>query len=213
MNAGALLLLRMKTIRILVCGIACLALSVASAQADIYKFVDENNVVHFTNMPNDPRYQVYKRTKPQRVAIPYGSSTFNEDRMSEFRMNRQRYTPIINTTAAQYQVDPALVHAVIMAESGYNPNAVSPKGATGLMQLMPATARRYGVFNSYDAAANVQGGTRYLRDLLEMFNNNIHLAVAAYNAGENAVINHGNKIPPYRETRNYVSRVLDFYSK
>lgn len=193
----------------------CLVLGAAPVQADIFKFVDENNVVHFTNMPNDTRYRLYKRTSPQQVAVPYGytGSASSADRMAAFRANRQRYTPMINTTAAQYQVDPALVHAVIMAESGYNPNAVSPKGATGLMQLMPGTAERYGVHDSYDAAANIQGGTSYLRDLLAMFNQNIQLAVAAYNAGENAVINHGNQIPPYRETRNYVTKVLAFYSK
>lgn len=198
------------------CGVVCLVLGAAPVQADIFKFVDENNVVHFTNMPNDSRYRLYKRTTPQQVAVPYGgnrAAAASSDRMAAFRANRQRFTPMINTTAAQYQVDPALVHAVIMAESGYDPNAVSPKGATGLMQLMPGTAQRYGVHDSYDAAANIQGGTRYLRDLLEMFNQNIQLAVAAYNAGENAVINHGNQIPPYRETRNYVSRVLAFYSK
>lgn len=195
------------------CAVICLALGAVPAQADIYKFVDENNVVHFTNMPNDSRYRLYKRTPPQRVAVPYGNSTLSADRMAALRMNRQRYTPMINTTAAQYQVDPALVHAVIMAESGYNPNAVSPKGATGLMQLMPGTAQRYGVHNSYDAAANIRGGTRYLRDLLDMFNHNIHLAVAAYNAGENAVITHGNQIPPYRETKNYVTRVIALYNK
>jgi len=191
-------------------GTICLMLGAAPVQADIFKFVDENNVAHFTNLPNDSRYRLYKRTPPQRATI---SNSNNAARAAAFRANRQRYTPMINTTAAQYQVDPALVHAVIMAESGYNPNAVSPKGATGLMQLMPGTAQRYGVHNSYDAAANIRGGTHYLRDLLEMFNQNIQLAVAAYNAGENAVINHGNQIPPYRETRNYVTRVLAFYSK
>ncbi|MDP1709029.1 MAG: lytic transglycosylase domain-containing protein [Gammaproteobacteria bacterium] len=205
----------MNVVAIIRCAAICLVLGAAPVQADIFKFVDENNVVHFTNIPNDSRYRLYKRTSPQQVAISYDgrNSASGADRMVALRANRQRYTPMINTTAAQYQVDPALVHAVIMAESGYNPNAVSPKGATGLMQLMPGTAQRYGVYDSYDAAANIRGGTRYLRDLLEMFNQNIQLAVAAYNAGENAVINHGNQIPPYRETRNYVSRVLAFYSK
>lgn len=190
-------------------GIACLLLFTATAQADIYKFVDANNVVHFTNMPNDPRYRLYKRTPPQRVAVAYGNTGSAAAQANN--PNRRRYSAIIDTTAERYQVDPALVHAVIMAESGYNPNALSPKGATGIMQLMPDTARRYGVANSYDAAANIRGGTRYLRDLLQMFNNNIHLAVAAYNAGENAVIRHGHQIPPYKETRNYVDKVITFY--
>ena len=193
-------------------GVACLLLCTAAAQADIYKFVDENNIVHFTNIPNDPRYRVYKRTAPQRVAVPYGSTASTGDATARFHeANRRRYSSIVDTAAEQYQVDPALVHAVIMAESGYNPNALSPKGATGIMQLMPGTARRYGVANSYDAASNIRGGTRYLRDLLQMFNNNVHLAVAAYNAGENAVIRHGHQIPPYKETRNYVDKVITFY--
>lgn len=194
-------------------GIAWLLLCTATAQADIYKFVDENNVVHFTNMPNDPRYRLYKHAPPQRVAVPYSSSasTGNGAAARLDEVNRRRYSAIVDTTAERYQVDPALVHAVIMAESGYNPNALSPRGATGIMQLMPDTARRYGVRNSYDATANIRGGTRYLRDLLQLFNNNVHLAVAAYNAGEHAVINHGNQIPPYQETRNYVHKVITFY--
>ena len=190
--------------------VSCLLLVTATAQADIYKFVDENNVVHFTNMPNDPRYRLYKHTAPQRVAIPYGSAGNNSSAQLN-EANRKRYSSIIDTAAEQYKVDPALVHAVIMAESGYNPNALSPRGATGIMQLMPDTARRYGVSNSYDASSNIRGGTRYLRDLLQLFNNNVHLAVAAYNAGENAVINHGNQIPPYQETRLYVTKVIAFY--
>src|SRR6185295_10750786 len=106
---------------------------------------------------------------------------------------------------------PKLVHAVIRAESGYNTNAVSSKGAIGLMQLIPATAQRYGVQDSYDPTQNIQGGTRYLRDLMKMFNGNLELAIAGYNAGENAVIRAGNRVPPYPETLAYVPKVLGFY--
>ncbi|HEY2630563.1 MAG TPA: lytic transglycosylase domain-containing protein, partial [Usitatibacter sp.] len=106
--------------------------------------------------------------------------------------------------------DAMLVHAVISAESNYNPKAVSRTGAQGLMQLMPETARRYGVQNSMDPIENIHAGTKYLRDLLAMFKGRMDLAVAAYNAGENAVIRNGG-IPPYAETRNYVPKVLGFY--
>jgi len=106
----------------------------------------------------------------------------------------------------------ALGPAGITAESAYDPNAVSKAGAVGLMQLMPGTAQRYGVRNRKDPVANVAGGTRYLRDLLKMFDNNLPLALAAYNAGENAVIKHGHKIPPYEETKTYVHRVLKYYN-
>jgi soluble lytic murein transglycosylase-like protein len=102
---------------------------------------------------------------------------------------------------------------VISAESGYNPNAVSRRGASGLMQLMPDTARRYGVRNVFDPVENVRGGVKYLKDLLAMFNGNLELAVAGYNAGENAVIRAGNRIPPYAETAAYVPKVIDYYHK
>jgi len=118
---------------------------------------------------------------------------------------------LVRSAAKRHRIDPDLLHAVIRAESSYNPNAVSRTGAVGLMQLMPATARRYGVRNRRDPVDNVNGGARYLRDLLKMFNSNVRLAVAAYNAGENAVIKYGRKVPPYRETREYVKRVLRFY--
>jgi soluble lytic murein transglycosylase-like protein len=102
---------------------------------------------------------------------------------------------------------------VITAESGYNPGAVSRAGARGIMQLMPDTARRFGVQNILDPAQNIQGGVKYLRELLTLFNGDKELAVAAYNAGENAVIRSGNRIPPYAETASYVPKVLDFYRK
>jgi soluble lytic murein transglycosylase-like protein len=106
-----------------------------------------------------------------------------------------------------------LLHAVIRAESGYNPEAVSPKGAAGLMQLMPATASRMGVRDRFDPQDNIEGGARYLSQLLDMFPSDIKLAVAAYNSGENAVKRHGNQIPPYSETQTYVDRVLNYYSR
>ncbi len=117
-----------------------------------------------------------------------------------------RYDGIISSTASQFGVDRALVKAMVQVESSYNPNAVSKKGAYGLMQLMPDTARRYGVKDRGSPAENLQGGVRYLKDLLEMFDQNTRLAVAAYNAGEQNVIRY-NGVPPYRETINYVKKV------
>ncbi len=124
-----------------------------------------------------------------------------------------KFRPIVRKTSARYELSPALISAVIHAESYYNPLAISKKGAVGLMQLMPGTAARYGVYDRQNPEQNVDGGVRYLRDLLEMFDNNTALAVAAYNAGENAVISRGYKIPPFPETQKYVKRVLSLIEK
>jgi len=125
-------------------------------------------------------------------------------------LTRQRLMPAIQQVAVTYQLEPALLQAVIHAESGYNPQAVSKKGARGLMQLMPATAQRFGVADPEEPIANLQGGARYLRWLLDLFMD-IRLALAAYNAGEGAIQRYGNTLPPYPETRTYVRRVLEFY--
>lgn len=121
------------------------------------------------------------------------------------------FAAAVDKAAALYKVDAALVHAVINTESAYNAHALSPKGAVGLMQLMPDTARRYGVKDPRKAESNILAGTAYLRDLLDMFHQDVNLAVAAYNAGENAVIRHGNQVPPYKETRAYVPKVVKLY--
>ncbi len=123
----------------------------------------------------------------------------------------RRFAPIVARAARVHGVDEALVHAVIFAESSYDPRAVSPAGATGLMQLMPATAAQYGVRDLFDPAQNVSGGVRLLRDLLAQFDGNVELALAAYNAGANAVIRAGNRVPPKRETVAYVPKVIDYY--
>jgi hypothetical protein len=123
----------------------------------------------------------------------------------------ENYRSLIEEIAEQTQVDPALLHAIIQAESSYNPHARSSRGAVGLMQLMPATARRFGAKNLTDPVANVYAGARYLRYLLELFDNNKKLALAGYNAGEYAVKRHGNKVPPYRQTQKYVNKVMSLY--
>ena len=123
----------------------------------------------------------------------------------------RRFAPIVAKAARVHGVDEALVHAVIFAESSYDPRAVSPAGATGLMQLMPATAAQYGVRDLFDPAQNVSGGVRLLRDLLRQFDGNMELALAAYNAGAGAVIRAGNRVPPRPETVAYVPKVIDYY--
>ena len=139
-------------------------------------------------------------------------SSFGSSPGQSLKARKSLYDPMIEKTASNYGVDTALVKAVVHAESSFNPTAVSHKGATGLMQLMPGTAQRYGVHNLTDPNQNVDGGVRYLRDLLQMFRNDTQLAVAAYNAGENAVIRHRG-IPPYDETQNYVRKVLELHGK
>ncbi|HYC36471.1 MAG TPA: transglycosylase SLT domain-containing protein [Usitatibacter sp.] len=183
--------------------------------ADIFSYKDERGVVHFTNMPNgDKRFKLVRKEEGSRSN---GMASIGPARMSQLFMPAQadilRFSSIIDAASKTYGVDNALVHAVITAESGYNPSAVSKAGARGLMQLMPGTAARYGVQNIHDPRENIVGGVRYLRDLITMFNGNLELAVAAYNAGENAVIRYGNKIPPYAETVHYVPKVLGFYRK
>jgi soluble lytic murein transglycosylase-like protein len=180
------------------------------ALADIYTFRDENGVVHFTNIKGlDPRFRLLRREGAS--AVPGNRSLARADMPDDTAIDR--YSDIVETAAHAYGVDSALVHAVISAESGYNARAISRAGAQGLMQLMPETARRYGVRNSMDPVENITGGVKYLHDLLAMFQGNMELAVAAYNAGENAVIRYGRRVPPYSETLGYVPRVLDFYRR
>jgi soluble lytic murein transglycosylase-like protein len=124
-----------------------------------------------------------------------------------------RVDGLIRQYGKQYGVDPFLIYCTMAQESSFNSGATSPKGAQGLMQLMPGTAARYGVKNPYDVAQSIMGGTRYLKDLLEMFNGRVDLALAGYNAGEGAVMKYGNNIPPYTETRNYVKLILKRYTK
>lgn len=124
-----------------------------------------------------------------------------------------RVDGLIRQYGTQYGVDPYLVYCLMSQESSFISGAVSPKGAQGLMQLMPGTAARYGVTNPYDVAQNIKGGTRYLKDLLIMFNGRVDLALAGYNAGEGAVMKYGNTVPPYEETRNYVRLILKRYGK
>ena len=197
--------------RLFVASALALGLVARPATADIFTFKDENGVIHFTNIPSsDKRYRLLRKEggnpAPNLAGARVASWLPSEALI-------QRFSPMIERASLEYGVEKALVHAVISAESGYNPYAFSRAGAMGIMQLMPDTAKRYGVKNVLDPVDNINGGVRYLKDLLVMFNGNIELAVAAYNAGENAVIRAGNRIPQYAETVQYVPRVLGFYRR
>jgi hypothetical protein len=214
--------------------IAALALGVvsAAAHADIYVLVEKDGSVRFSNVPNDPRYRLYHREPTAhklrdasefrnlrnpgdyRLRAPWGRK-LEPELLANPRLARKPFQEQVVEAAKQTNLDPALIHAVIVTESNYNPNAVSPKGAQGLMQLLPDTARRYGVMTREikQPAKNIQAGAQYLADLLEMFDGDVRLALAGYNAGENSVVRHGNRIPPYAETRAYVPRVLATYDR
>jgi len=190
--------------------VASLALA-GPAMADIYMMKDERGVVHFTNIPT--KDQRFKMVRKEESTSDYARTAGLPQSSLPPAEAIRKFAPMVESASRTHGVDVALVHAVISAESGYNPYAVSRTGALGIMQLMPDTAKRYGVKNSLDPVDNINGGVRYLKDLLVMFNGNIELAVAAYNAGENAVIRYGNRIPPYAETVHYVPKVLGFYRK
>lgn len=200
---------------------ALLASAAGPCSADIYAFLDEYGVAHFSDVQLDSRYQLYMKTKPAEPvatldATAAARSDAGDSGAAAFVrpvtiQTSKRYQDMIARVAKEQKLEPALLHAVIAVESAYNPQARSPKGATGLMQLMPDTARRYGVTDLLNPLENLRGGARYLRDLLSMFNNNLRLVLAAYNAGEGAVIRSGHAIPPYPETQSYVPRVLQHY--
>lgn len=187
---------------LLTCQVCLLILTVMSARADIYRYEDDEGIVHFTDAPTDGRFKIFmrdlKKDRKLRTKLQLSSS-----------VNPAEYDQIISACATKYGVNSCLIKAVIHAESGYNPKAVSRKGASGLMQLMPDTARSLKVSNSFDPKDNVEGGVKYLRFLLDTFRGDVSLAVAAYNAGLNKVARYGG-IPPYNETRTYVNRVLAY---
>jgi soluble lytic murein transglycosylase-like protein len=176
--------------------------SISDSRADIYRYEDDEGIIHFTDAPTDKRFKIFmrdlKKDKELRTKLKYAIS-----------VNPSEYENIINTYADKYRVNASLVKAVIQAESGYNANAVSSKGASGLMQLMPGTARSLKVADSFNPKDNVEGGVRYLRFLLDTFRGDVSLALAAYNAGLSKVAKYGG-IPPYSETRTYVNRVLSY---
>jgi Transglycosylase SLT domain len=212
----------------------CLLFSTPFALADVWGYVDERGVAHFANEKLDDRYEVFYKggesfdtsktasapsdnVRPMSVpSVPARLQTFF-DVSPNYKAIRHHIKDAANT----YKIDYELLQALIAAESGFDVAAVSPKGAIGLMQLMPDTARRYGVDGDkkmaiekklVDPKINVKTGTRYLRDLINMFPGRLDLALASYNAGEGAVQKAGNKIPNYKETQNYVKTVMQLYN-
>jgi soluble lytic murein transglycosylase-like protein len=188
----------MKALRALVAGVLCLLAAPAVVQAQIYSWRDQEGRLVLSDRP------LVKGAEVHSFAVSNGSTV----RTSKVTSKRaQRYDHFVVAYAREQGIRPDLVRAVIQAESAYNPWALSIKGAMGLMQLMPQTAAEHGVVNAYDPEDNIRGGVRYLRQLLDRYENNEELALAAYNAGPTAVERYGRTIPPYRETRSYVAKI------
>lgn len=188
--------------------------STSATTGYFYKYQDGAKNVIYTDKPRSDAILLTKTKVNLPPSTPqFAFSSPYVPTMSSFynNPNKNRFNSIIEQAAARHQVDAKLVHAVIQTESAYRPDAVSSAGAVGLMQLMPATASRFGVLDSNNPEQNINGGTRYLRHLLDLFPNSLHLAIAAYNAGENSVVKYNYNIPPYPETQNYVKQVLALY--
>ena len=169
----------------------------SQAMAEIYTYVDENGVRHFSNAPTSARYQYAGPEIEDRIAYYRSPNIFDD---------------YIRNAASLHGLEFALVKAVVQVESNFNPNAVSKAGAIGLMQIMPGNLAAFRLHDPYDPRANIMAGTRYLKSLLKRFDNNIALSLAAYNAGP-AVVEKYQGIPPYDETRNYVNRVMRYYAR
>lgn len=204
--------------------------SVTSARADIFGYIDADGMGHFSTEKLDERYQLFMRgdgafdssqltSKSEKPLDPAVRNSPLFRYLSQ-HPNLKKYEQMVDQAAQEFALDPALLKAVMAAESGFNPGAVSPKGAIGLMQIMPATAERYGLSGDKkkpieqklaDPRTNIRLGARYLRDLLKLYPAQQELVIASYNAGEGAVQKYKNQIPPYPETRNYVQLVRQFY--
>ena len=181
-------------------------------QGDVYKYRDREGRVLLTNIPTkDNRYTLEKRYRFKKYGSPTSGGTLAS--YAQLKNRVATISPIVERVATELRMEKDLLHAVILAESAYDIRALSPKGAMGLMQLMPGTAKRFGVSDAYNPTQNVTGGATYLKYLLSRYDQNKRLALAAYNAGENAVDKYGRQIPPYKETQNYVKKVLDFYDE
>ncbi len=178
--------------------------AICSASPPIYKYVDAEGIAHFTDKPDSRRYELVELT-------PSGLTRSGDHYDPELLARATQYDAIIEAAAESAGVEPNLLRAVIVVESGFNSRAVSRRGAVGLMQLMPATAARFGVSNRYDPRQNVRGGALYLGFLINRFDNDVRLALAAFNAGEAAVDRNARQIPPFSETREYVPKVMRIY--
>jgi soluble lytic murein transglycosylase-like protein len=176
-----------------------LATPASETLADYYKKIEPDGTIVFTNIPTTSGYtMIFDEYEEEYVTY------------QEYYYSTSAYDRIIKDASELYGIKPSLIKAVIKTESNFNPNAVSKKGACGLMQLIPSTAERFGVGDIFDPRSNIYGGTKYLNYLMDFFKGDLSLVLAAYNAGENAVVKYNNKIPPYKETKNYVKKVLKF---
>jgi soluble lytic murein transglycosylase len=184
-----------------------IVLLVSSSQGATYYYKNKNGVHVYTNIP--PVEKGYKRIILYEQTCRKSSKSSGSFRPFTYS---KEYDQDILKTARWYGVDPYLVKAIIKVESNFDPKAVSPKGAMGVMQLMPETAKDHGVIEPFDPSENIRGGVRYLKKLMDMFSGNLQLALAGYNAGENAVIKYGYAVPPYAETLDYVEKVLTHYN-
>jgi soluble lytic murein transglycosylase-like protein len=183
---------------------ALLMASPVTARPQIYAYVDADGMRHYTDVPDNNRYRL--------LALSSTDRTVSGDHYDSMLLAKAgQYDSIIEKAAMAASVEANLLRAVIVVESGFNPRALSRRGAVGLMQLMPATATRFGVSNPYDPRENVHAGARYLKFLINRFGHDVSLALAAYNAGEEAVERNGRRIPPFTETMAYVPRVLKIY--
>lgn len=192
----------------------CLILASLTARADVYKFVSASGEIYFTQPAFKKRpIEEFTGKHRYRSKLPTGFTPGGMTVAYSNSPSGASYDAWVQTAALDHGLDPKLIHAVIQTESAYNPFAISSKGAQGLMQLMPSTAERFGVINPMDAEENIAGGTHYLKTLLNQFDSDLELALAAYNSGENNVIRHGNKVPPFSETQKYVRKVLDLYQR
>ena len=186
---------------------ACLA-GAQPACAEMYKFTDKDGIIHYTNIKPVGQKDVKTFSFPCYASDP----KCNQLDWEKIPLNRRAFSDEIQAAAEVFAVDDALIRAIIHAESAYQPEALSPKGAQGLMQLMPATQQELQIVNVFDPVSNIEGGTRYLSSLLRQFDQNVELAAAAYNAGPNAVLQYGG-VPPYKETREYVRRIKILYRR
>jgi soluble lytic murein transglycosylase-like protein len=181
----------------------CLFFLAIPSHAGIYRYEDEKGVIHFTNCPRNPKFKLYIKEGKED-----GEGT--NPLFKPYAKDSNRFDHLISASSEKYRVDFALIKAMIHAESGFDPYAVSRKGAKGLMQLMPGTANRMNVTDIYNPRDNIEGGVRYFKYLLSLFNNDLRLSLAAYNAGEN-LVSERRTIPPYRETVDYIRKVLGYY--